>query len=38
LASTTASRSAGRGRLPTWVVRIRSLLVFIAASLARVLG
>src|SRR5262249_3924103 len=28
LARTTASRSAGRGRLPTWVVRIRSMLRF----------
>ena len=26
-----SSRSAGRGRLPTWVVRIRSVLFFIAA-------
>src|SRR5262245_24322272 len=30
LASITASTSGGRGRLPTWVVRMRSLLRFIA--------
>src|SRR5262249_5671862 len=28
LGRTTARRSAGRGRLPTWVVRIRSMLRF----------
>src|SRR5262245_60765991 len=28
LACTTSSRSVGRGRLPTWVVRIRSMLRF----------
>src|SRR5262249_14585965 len=31
-ACTMSSRSGGRGRLPTWVVRIRSLLRFMAAS------
>src|SRR5947209_3386701 len=31
-ASRNSSRSGGRGRLPTWVVRIRSVLVFIQQS------
>src|SRR5262249_53635742 len=38
LARTTSSRSAGRGRLPTWGVRIRSMLRFMvphAASCCR---
>src|ERR1700730_4217345 len=34
-ASKNSSRSGGRGRLPTWVVRIRSVLVFIPAISVR---
>src|SRR5215472_5809416 len=34
LARTTSSRSAGRGRLPTWVVRTRSMLRFMVPPAA----
>src|SRR5690349_14847778 len=37
-ASRNSSRSEGRGRLPAWVVRIRSVLVFILAIPLRKLG
>ena len=37
-ASRNSSRSDGRGRLPTWVVRIRSVLVFMLAAPMRTIA